>query len=116
LKYLTRNHEWPPSAALVEEMRNITPFFQALFGEIPEGSWKEDSEVFVNLGVAQNLTGRPNKVQAVQVSALCFRCPAETIAREIQYAMPDVEAKSVRQLVSSENMIMMRLENMMGKR
>jgi putative ABC transport system permease protein len=74
----------------------------------------EDAQIFVNLGVAQNLTARPDKVHTVQVSALCFRCPAETIAREIQYVMPDVQARSVRQLVSSENMIMMRLENMMG--
>jgi putative ABC transport system permease protein len=74
----------------------------------------EDAQIFVNLEVAQNLTARPDKVHTVQVSALCFRCPAETIAKEIQYVMPDVQAKSVRQLVKSENMIMMRLENMMG--
>jgi len=74
----------------------------------------EDSQIFVNLDVAQNLTGRPDRVHTVQVSALCYRCPAETIAREIQYKLPDVEAKSVRQLVKSENLIMMRLENMMG--
>lgn len=74
----------------------------------------EDAQIFVNLEVAQNLTARPDKVHTVQVSALCFRCPAETIAKEIQYVMPDVQAKSVRQLVNSENMIMMRLENMMG--
>lgn len=74
----------------------------------------EDSQIFVNLDVAQNLSARPDKVHTVQVSALCFQCPAEIIAREIQYAMPDVEAKSVRQLVNAETMIMMRLENMMA--
>ena len=74
----------------------------------------EDNQVYVNLEVAQQLSARPDKVHTVQVSGLCYRCPAETIAKEIQYVMPDVEAKSVRQLVKSENIIMMRLENMMG--
>jgi len=74
----------------------------------------EDSQIFVNLDVAQNLTARPDKVHTVQVSALCYQCPAEVIAREIQHVMPDVEAKTVRQLVNAETMIMMRLENMMG--
>jgi putative ABC transport system permease protein len=74
----------------------------------------EDNQVYVNLEVAQELSLRPDKVHTVQVSGLCFRCPAEVIAREIEYVLPDVEAKSVRQLVNSENAIMMSLENMMG--
>lgn len=74
----------------------------------------EDSQIFVNLKVAQELSSRPDKVHVVQVSALCFNCPAEKIAKEIQYALPDVQAKSVRQLVSAENGLMMRLEGMMG--
>jgi len=73
----------------------------------------EDSQLFVNLEVAQELSGRPDKVHTVQVSALCVNCPAELIAKEIQYALPSVEAKSVRQLVTAENEIMMRLEQMM---
>ena len=74
----------------------------------------EDSQIFVNLEVAQELTSRPDKVHAVQVSGLCVNCPAEVIAREIEQSLPGVQAKSVRQLVNSEEMIMMRLENMMG--
>jgi putative ABC transport system permease protein len=74
----------------------------------------EDSQIFVNLAVAQNLSSRPDKVSTVQVSALCYKCPAETIAKEIQYVIPDVQAKSVRQLVNSENTIMMSVQNMMG--
>jgi putative ABC transport system permease protein len=74
----------------------------------------EDNQIYVNLEVAQELSARPDKVHTVQVSGLCFRCPAEVIAQEIEYVLPDVDAKSVRQLVKSENVIMMRLENMMG--
>jgi putative ABC transport system permease protein len=74
----------------------------------------EDSQIFVNLAVAQGLSSRQGKVHVVQVSALCFNCPAEKIGQEIQYSLPDVTAKSVRQLVSAENDMMMRLESMMG--
>ncbi len=73
----------------------------------------EDSQIFVNLEAAQELTARPDKVHAVQVSGLCVNCPAEVIAWEIEQVIPGVQAKSVRQLVSSESMIMMRLERMM---
>jgi putative ABC transport system permease protein len=74
----------------------------------------EDSQIFVNLNVAQELSARQGKVHVVQVSALCFNCPAEKIGKEIEHSMPAVQAKSVRQLVSAENDIMMRLESMMG--
>jgi len=74
----------------------------------------EDSQIFVNLYVAQELSSRPGKVHVVQVSALCVNCPAEKIAGEIQYSLPSVQAKSVRQLVGAENDIMMRLEKLMG--
>jgi len=74
----------------------------------------EDSQIFVNLDVAQELSSRQGKVHVVQVSALCFNCPAEKIGKEIEYSIPSVQAKSVRQLVNAENDIMMRLESMMG--
>jgi putative ABC transport system permease protein len=92
-----------------KEVRNRT---LSVEGIVTTGG-PEDSQVFVNLKVAQELSGRPDKVHDVQVSALCMNCPAEKIAMEIQYAMPGVEAKSVRQLVTAENEIMMRLEQMM---
>jgi len=73
----------------------------------------EDSQIFVNLAIAQEMSSRPDKVHDVQVSALCVNCPAEKIADEIEYSLPGVDAKSVRQLVMAENDIMMRLEQMM---
>ncbi len=73
----------------------------------------EDSQIFVNLATAQELTGRPDKVHSVQVSALCVDCPAEVIAAEIEDSLPGVEARSVKQFVMAEERIMMQLEQMM---
>ena len=92
---------------------NATRTELEVLGTVSTGG-PEDSQIFVNLGVAQQLSSRPGKVHVVQVSALCFNCPAEKIGREIEYSIPAVTAKSVRQLVGAENDIMMRLESMMG--
>ncbi len=74
----------------------------------------EDSQLFVSLGVAQNLSDRPNKVHSVQVSGLCISCPAELIAQEIEIKLPYVQAKSVKQLVTAEAQIMGQLGQLMG--
>jgi len=92
---------------------NVTQKELVVAGIVSTGG-PEDSQIFVNLGVAQELSSRPGKVHVVQVSALCFNCPAEKIGREIEYSIPSVQAKSVRQLVNAESDIMMRLESMMG--
>ncbi len=73
----------------------------------------EDNQIFVNLQVAQNLTGRPNKVHTAQVSALCNACPVDTFAGEIMDAIPYTEARTVKQLVSAEMNILGKIEDMM---
>jgi putative ABC transport system permease protein len=62
----------------------------------------EDTMIFTNLLAAQELSSRPGLVHIVQVSALTSAASAETIAREIQSALPSVEAKSRLQLSKSE--------------
>jgi len=73
----------------------------------------EDSQIFVNLQVAQQLTGRPGKLHTIQVSALCNACPVETFAIEIEELIPYVEGRSVKQLVHAEMDILGKIENMM---
>lgn len=73
----------------------------------------EDSQIFVTLGLAQNITGQQGKVSTVQVSALCIECPVEVIAGEIEEMIPYVKAKSVQQVVQSEMEILGKLEDLM---
>jgi putative ABC transport system permease protein len=73
----------------------------------------EDNQIFVNLQVAQELTNRLGKVHTIQVSALCNACPVEAFVEEIQSNMPDVEARTVKQLASAEMNILGKIENMM---
>jgi len=73
----------------------------------------EDNQIFVNLQVAQEITGRPGKLHTIQVSALCNACPVETFAEEIQELIPYVEGRSVKQLVHAEMDILGKIQNMM---
>jgi putative ABC transport system permease protein len=72
----------------------------------------EDDQVFVNLNVAQEMSDRPGRVHAVFVNALCNACPAEEMAKDIQMTMP-VRAKSVRQIVRSESVMVSGLDRLM---
>jgi len=63
--------------------------------------------------VAQELTSREDKLHIVQVSALCNACPVDTFAEEIEGNIPYTEARTVKQLVSSEMNILEKIEDMM---
>lgn len=78
-----------------------------------ETGGNEDNQIFVNLQVAQNLTGRIGKVHTVQVSALCTACPVDTFATEIEEKIPNVEGRTVKQLVSTEMEVLNKIQNMM---
>ncbi len=95
-----------------ENPLNVTSYNLTVQGII-ETDGNEDSQIFVNLQVAQNITGRFNQVHTVQVSALCNACPVDTFASEIMGVIPYAEARTVKQLVSAEMNILGKIENMM---
>jgi len=70
----------------------------------------EDSMIFSDLSVAQELSSRPGMVHMVQVSALTTVASAEEIAAEIASALPSVEARSTRQLEQAESLLLGRTE------
>ena len=73
----------------------------------------EDTQIFVSLPLAQNITQLHGKVSTVQVSALCIACPVEVIAEEIEAEIPYVQAKSVKQMVKAEMEILGKIEELM---
>ena len=91
---------------------NETIYNLTVIGILETGG-NEDNQIFVNLQVAQNLTGRNKKVHTIQVSALCTACPVETFAAEIEEKMPYIEGRTVKQLVSAEMEILNKVQNMM---
>ncbi len=95
-----------------EELTNETVYNLTVKG-IVETDGNEDNQIFVNLQVAQGLTGRIDKVHMIQVSALCNACPVDTFAEEIEGKMLYAEARTVKQLVSAEMNILGKIEDMM---
>jgi putative ABC transport system permease protein len=91
---------------------NETSSTVEIVGIVETGS-SEDNQVFVSLGLAQNLTNLEGKVSTVQVSALCTACPVEVIAGEIEEEIPYVQAKSVKQMVRAEMEILEKIEELM---
>jgi putative ABC transport system permease protein len=81
---------------------------------IVESGGAEDNQIFVNLPVAQDLSSRPGKVDTVQLSALCVRCPVEDIASEIQGKIPGVEGTTIKQLTNAEMGMLDKYQNMMA--
>ena len=81
---------------------------------IVESGGAEDNQIFVNLPVAQDLSSRPGKVDMVQVSALCVRCPVEDMASEIQGKIPGVQGTTITQLTNAEMSTLDKYQSMMA--
>ena len=95
-----------------EELTNETSYNLTVKGII-ETDGNEDNQIFVNLQVVQELTGRIGKLHMIQVSALCNACPVDTFAEEIEGKIPYADARTVKQLVSAEMNILGKIEDMM---
>jgi putative ABC transport system permease protein len=81
---------------------------------IVESGGAEDNQIFANLPVAQDLSSRPGKVDTVQLSALCVRCPVEDIASEIQGKLPGVAGTTIKQLTTAEMGMLEKYQSMMA--
>ncbi|MBI2834073.1 MAG: ABC transporter permease [Acidobacteria bacterium] len=66
----------------------------------PTGSI-DDQAVFVDLGLAQRVLGKPGKVSLIEVSALCRGCPIEDIVSQISAALPHARVAPIRQAVAA---------------
>ncbi len=97
---------------IYNDTKNETAYDLLVAGIVTTGS-SEDNQIFVNLDVAQDITQRPDKVNVVQVSAHCFRCPVDDIAEQIMMKIPYLEAKSVKRVAEAEMDVLGKLEQMM---
>ena len=92
---------------------NSTKPVQLMVAGIVNTGGPEDKQIFVNLQVAQDLTGRPGVANIVQVSALCITCPLEVIAAEIEEKIPYIQTKSIKQRTEVEMSILRKFEGIM---
>ncbi|MBI3977086.1 MAG: FtsX-like permease family protein [Chloroflexi bacterium] len=74
----------------------------------------EDSQIFLPLSVAQDLSGRPGQVGLVQVSVLSTGRPLTQIATEIEGRLPGVQARTLRQFAQAEEAVLTRVRLLMA--
>ena len=65
---------------------------------MPTGS-DDDSVIFASMDFAQARFGTPDRVNFVEVAALCAGCPIEDIVSQIQAALPDTEIHALQSIV-----------------
>ncbi|WP_273266652.1 ABC transporter permease [Flexistipes sinusarabici] len=68
-------------------------------GIISETGSDEDNLIFMNLSKLQEMTGSADKINFVEVSALCSGCPIEDIVGQIKGNLPGAEITAVQKMV-----------------
>jgi len=67
----------------------------------PTGT-QDDSLVYTELGLAQEILGKPAKLSLIEVSAWCSECPVETLVIQIAEKLPNARVNAVKQSVASK--------------
>ena len=110
---LTLGDSFKVSYAGAQNSTTATNVKELKVAGIVESGGAEDNQIFANLPVAQDLSSRPGKVDTVQLSALCVRCPVEDIASEIQGKLPGVVGTTIKQLTNAEMGMLDKYQSMM---
>jgi len=71
----------------------------------------EDGYIITSLKTAQYLFDNEGKISSIEVRALCNDCPVEEMSRQIEGALPNVEARAMSQIVQSEMALIKRTQS-----
>ncbi len=71
----------------------------------------EDGYIITSLKTAQYLFDNEGKISSIEVRALCNDCPVEEMSRQIEVALPNVEARAMSQIVQSEMALIKRTQS-----
>jgi putative ABC transport system permease protein len=69
-------------------------------GVLEENSSQDDYILFVDLALAQEITQQPNRINLVEVAALCHDCPVEELVVQISEVLPQARVTALRQAVT----------------
>ena len=80
-------------------------------GVIKTTGGAEDGYIITSLKTAQYLFDNEGKISSIEVRALCNDCPVEEMGRQIEAALPNVEARAMSQIVQSEMVLIKRTQS-----
>jgi putative ABC transport system permease protein len=90
-----------PGSVLTLTQNNVSMDFDVV-GVIESTGGAEDGYVIMSLSNAQYLMDKEGKVSSIEVRALCNDCPVAEMSRQIEGALPGLEARAMSQIVQSE--------------
>lgn len=70
-------------------------------GIIRETGDQQDSVVFMDLKQLQTISGKPDAVSYVEVSALCSTCPIDAITMQISQKLPGTTVSAIREVIQA---------------
>jgi putative ABC transport system permease protein len=72
----------------------------------------EDSQIFTDLTVAQNLAGQAGRVSLVQLSVSGTPSDVDAVTRRLENALPGLDVRPVRQIAAAEGTILKRIRGL----
>ena len=79
---------------------------------VTDAGGSEDSQIFVNLPVAQELAGLPGRIGLVQLSVRGSPRDIETFASRLAESLPGLEVRPVRQIAEAEGRLLDRIRGL----
>ncbi|MDP2859354.1 MAG: ABC transporter permease [Bacillota bacterium] len=70
----------------------------------------EDTLIYLDLAVTQNLLNRPAKLTFIEASALCNTCPIDDIIAQVQQVLPGAKVTALKQTVKAREEIVTRFQ------
>jgi putative ABC transport system permease protein len=75
---------------------------------------EDDSRIFGDLDAVQSLTNKENKVNVMQISAICNACPVEDVAAVIEQNIRGVDVLTVKQVAKAEMNTLNMIQTLIG--
>jgi putative ABC transport system permease protein len=93
---------------------NFTASQSFLVAGIASTGGEDDSRVFGDLDAIQALTDKENKVNVMQISAICNACPVEDVAKVIEENIKGIDVLTVKQVAKAEMNTLDMIQNLVG--
>lgn len=75
---------------------------------------EDDSRIFGDLDAVQGLTNKENRVNIMQISAICNACPVEDVAKVIEDNIQGIDVLTVKQVAKAEMNTLDMIQNLVG--
>ncbi len=80
-------------------------------GILTETGSQDDKLIFVSLPVAQRVFDKGDVLSMIEVSALCYNCPVDSIVAQIGEKLPNARVTALRQTIETKKDVMHRIRH-----